>query len=130
VLGVGWSCRDLAYWHRVRSGHSWQRGRLARQTSAPKSRTAQLTSRLRSPLTSRSASALSECPDRATLCPDNPRNRPRRRAIFTSRSGSARPYTMSSTAPAVYGPIPRRRSNSLRVRGTTSPLASIACASR
>ena len=39
-MGVGRG-GDPAYWHLVRSGHSWQRGRLALHTSAPKSSTAE-----------------------------------------------------------------------------------------
>jgi len=91
----------MKVWHLVRSGHSGQRGRLARHTSTPKSSTAQLISRLRFPLTRRSANACSGPLAPASGLSGDPRNRPRRRVMFTSRSGSFRPYTMASTALAV-----------------------------
>ena len=75
--------------HLVRSGHSGQRGRLARHTSAPKSSTAQLIPRLRFPLTRRSANAYSWPLVSASGGPGDPRSRPRRRVMFTSKSTSA-----------------------------------------
>src|SRR6266566_8061454 len=99
-VGVGRG-GDPAYWHLARSGHSWQRGRPALHTSAPKSSTAQLTWRLRFPLTRRRASACSQRLDPCVAGSGDPKNRHRHLAMFTSRSGSPRPYTMASTALAV-----------------------------
>ena len=68
----------LKNWHPVRSGHSWQSGRLARHTSAPKSSAAQLACRLSAPLTRRYESACSEGFPRLSGPTCTPKNRPRR----------------------------------------------------
>jgi hypothetical protein len=90
-VGVGQFGSRERYRHLARSGHCGQSGRRALHTSAAKSSTAQLTCRLRFPFTSRSPGVCSARWSLPEASLGSPKNRPRRRAMFTSTNGSARP---------------------------------------